>query len=465
MSSHQLSVFVSALAELCDIHGFVLIRHGKVIAEGSWAPYSNDEPHSLFSLSKSFTATAIGMAVDEGLLTVDDRVLDIFSDDAPDVVSDHLDNLRVRHLLSMTTGHAVDSLSVAVPLPQGVSWVRGILGQPFPHQPGTHFVYNSGATYVLSAIITKLTRVSLLDYLTPRLFEPLGIRNATWSANDEGVNLGEFGLDLTTEDAAKLGLLYLQHGRWNDQQLLSPEWVAEATRTHASQPVDAQLLGPDWDQGYGYQFWRCQHGFYRGDGAFGQYSIVMETHDAVLATTSGVDNDLLQLPLDAVWSHLLPAFHYAPIPDDSEGLADLNTFCGQLEIALVPGAGAPAMVQSRTFGLQPNDGGWISVTVDVDRESTTLQLTGSEGVTRLLVGHHDWIECTTLFTSFGGVQLDVRSRGSWQTSVTMTARMSYNGSPFTYDFELDLGHGGFRLVGSSNVGFVKPLSVTELLSN
>ncbi len=454
--------FVTALSALRDPHGMVLIRHGRVIAEASWAPYRNSEPHVMFSLSKSFTSSAIGFAVSEGLLTVDDRVVDLLTDDVPTTVDGHLADLRVRHLLTMTTGHAVDSLSVASPLPPDLSWAAGILGQPFPHQPGSVFVYNSGATYLLSAIITKLSGVTLFEYLAKRLFVPLGIENATWSANDEGINHGGWGLSVCTEDAAKLGLLYLQGGRWEGQQLLAEQWTHTATREHArGLPPD----NPDWLQGYGYQFWRCQHGFYRADGAFGQYSIVMAEHDAVLALTSGVDNDDLQSPLNVVWSELLPAFHDNALPEDSDAQLDLRLLCKPLEIARDDGhlSGA-AMVQRRPFVLRPNDGGWRSLTVDVEWEGTTLRLEGDEGATQLQIGHHAWLDSSTLFTSLGGVQLDVRSKGAWQTPVVMKGRMSYNGSPFTFDFELDLGHGAFRLVGSNNVGFGKPYPVTELQS-
>jgi CubicO group peptidase (beta-lactamase class C family) len=186
----------TGLQRFVEVHGFVLARHGKVIAEGAWAPYRASEPHELFSLSKSFVSTAIGFAVAEGLLSVDDQVAKFFPDDLPETLDDRLAALQVRHLLTMTTGHGSDALSVANALPGGSSWARGILGQRLEYEPGSTFVYNSGATYLLSAIISALSGESLVDYLTPRLFDPLGIEGATWASNGEGINYGGWGLSV-----------------------------------------------------------------------------------------------------------------------------------------------------------------------------------------------------------------------------------------------------------------------------
>ncbi|MBW7461807.1 serine hydrolase, partial [Paenibacillus sepulcri] len=152
------------------------------------------------------------------------------------------------------------------------------LAAPVEHEPGTHFVYNSGATYMLSAILQKVTGQTLLEYLQPRLIEPLGIKGAAWDVCPRGINVGGWGLNVTTEDIARFGQLYLQKGMWNGQRLLTEEWIAEAT---SSQISNGDGGVNDWAQGYGYQFWRCRHGVYRGDGAFGQFCIVMPEQDAV----------------------------------------------------------------------------------------------------------------------------------------------------------------------------------------
>ena len=189
------------------------------------------------------------------------------------------------------------------------SWARGILAESVVHQPGTHFLYNTGGTYLLSAIVQKVTGSNLLDYLQPRLFTPLGIENPSWEFNPDGVVTGGFGLNITTNELARFGQLYLQKGVWQGKQLLPAGWVEEASASHVSNGTNPTS---DWAQGYGYQFWRCQHGAYRGDGAFGQYCVIMPEQDAVLVITAALPD--MQLPLNAVWKHLLPAMQSEALP-------------------------------------------------------------------------------------------------------------------------------------------------------
>ncbi len=194
-----------------ELHSFMLLRHGQVVGEGWWNPFGPDDLHHLYSLSKSFTSTAVGFATGEGRLSVEDTVLSFFPDDAPEQVHANLAAMRVRHLLSMSTGHDKDSMEALFEQPEG-NWVRGFLAAPVEHEPGTHFVYNSGATYMLSAIVQKLTGLTLLDYLRPRLLTPLAIEQATWQSDPRGINVGGWGLSITTEAIARFGQLYLQHG-------------------------------------------------------------------------------------------------------------------------------------------------------------------------------------------------------------------------------------------------------------
>jgi CubicO group peptidase (beta-lactamase class C family) len=174
---------------------------------------------------------------------------------------------------------------------------RAFLALPVAHKPGTHFLYNTPATYMLSAILQKATGTDLMDYLRPRLFEPLGIRNPSWEKSRDGITLGGYGLKVTTEDIARFGQLYLRKGQWRGKPLVPAAWVAVAT---ARQTSNGSSPTSDWEQGYGYQFWRCRHGAYRGDGAFGQFCIVMPEQDTVVAITSGTRD--LQGVLDLVWN-------------------------------------------------------------------------------------------------------------------------------------------------------------------
>ncbi|MHB1357899.1 MAG: serine hydrolase domain-containing protein [Anaerolineae bacterium] len=285
-----------------ELHSLMLLRHGSVVAEGWWKPYAPEKPHMLFSLSKSFTSTAIGFAVAEGLLSVDAPVLGFFKDEAPIKPGRHWDEMQVRHLLSMSTGHAVDTTGYMIRRRDG-DWVRGFLRRPVKFKPGTHFLYNTGATYMLSVIVQKLTGQKVLDYLTPRLFGPLGIEGATWEECPRGHNTGGFGLNIKTEDIARFGQFLLQRGQWGGVQLLPAAWVDEATRKHVENGTADGTN--DWGEGYGYQFWRCIPGCYRGDGAFGQYCIVVPQLDLVIAITSGLGDMAAVLRL--IWDILLPA--------------------------------------------------------------------------------------------------------------------------------------------------------------
>jgi CubicO group peptidase (beta-lactamase class C family) len=296
-----------------DLHSLMLIRHGHVVAEGWWAPYRADRIHLLYSLSKSFTSTAIGMAEAEGLLSVDDPVVSFFPDKAPAGASSCATDMKVRHLLAMASGHAQDTWQALAN--GGPDIVRTFLAIPPDQEPGSLFCYNQGCTYTLSAIITRLTGQRLVEYLRPRLFDPLGIEQAYWLQTKEGIDQGYSGLHVVTESIAKLGQLYLQEGQWEGKQLVPQSYVAQAR----SKQVDNwdRAATPDWQQGYGFQFWLCRHDAYRGDGAFGQFCVVVPGLDAVIACTAQVHN--MQAEINLFWEFLLPALSgQAPVDHAAE---------------------------------------------------------------------------------------------------------------------------------------------------
>ena len=351
---------VDALVAQPELHSIMVLRHGRVVAEGWAHPYAADRPHQLYSLSKSFTATAVGLAAGEGLLGLDDRVVDLLADRAPVAPDPLLAALRVRHLLTMTSGHH-DDPSSAVFEGRGDrggrggrgDWVRAFFAQPLTHEPGTHFVYNTAATYVLSAIVQRVSGQRLLDYLGPRLLEPLGITGATWERSPQGIDTGGFGLSVRTEDVAAFGQLYLQDGVWAGRRLLPEGWVAQASA--AQVPNGDPAAGGDWWQGYGFQLWRCRHGAYRGDGAFGQFAVVLPEQDAVVALTSGVPD--MQATLDALWEHLLPGLADEPLAPDDEGRAALAARLAALRLdppVGEPGSEAARRMAGRTVTFAPN---------------------------------------------------------------------------------------------------------------
>jgi CubicO group peptidase (beta-lactamase class C family) len=323
VSSTGVLAFVEAADEKVNtMHSFMLVRHGKVVAEGWWKPEAADKPHVLYSLSKSFTSTAVGLAVSEGKLNIDDRVLKFFPDNAPEKPSDNLKAMRVRDLLTMNCGHQVE-----VKFAQDVPWVKTFLAHSVPFKPGTHFQYNTPGSFMLSAIVQKVTGQPVLEYLRPQLFEPLGIENPEWGTNPQGINFGGFGLKLRTEDIAKFGQLYLQKGQWNGKQIVPAAWVEQATSKQVSNGSDPDR---DWDQGYGFQFWRCRHGAFRGDGANGQFCVVMPEQDAVVAITA--DTRDMQAELNIVWDKLLPALHSTPLTPDHEAELKLKEKLAALEV-------------------------------------------------------------------------------------------------------------------------------------
>ncbi len=294
-----------------DLHSIMILRHGKVVAEHWSGDHAANKPHIMNSVSKTYTATAIGFAVSEGRLKVTDKVISFFPDKLPANVSQHLKDLEIKHLLTMSVGH--DPNAVREKTRTNDDWVKVFLAEPITEKPGTQFNYNSLATYMLSAIIQKVTGEKLIDYLHPRLFCPLGIVGASWEECPEGINIGGWGLYVKTEDMAKLGQFFLQKGKWNGEQLLPESWIDEATTSHiASLPAGTKkedlTIEPedsDWLQGYGYQMWRSRHNSYRADGANGQFILVLPEKEAVIVTTAHIGD--MQAELNLIWEYLLPA--------------------------------------------------------------------------------------------------------------------------------------------------------------
>jgi CubicO group peptidase (beta-lactamase class C family) len=250
---------------------------------------------------------------------------EFFPESAPADASEHLKSMRVKHLLSMSGGHDTEP---KFNIERGPS-VKEFLAHPVLHAPGTWFRYNTPSTYMCSAIVTKVTGQTVFDFLRPRLFEPLGFGDVTWSASSEGYSLGGYGLSARTEDIAKFGLLYLQKGRWNGKQILPEAWVETATAKHVENDQAPSGRSPEWRQGYGFQFWRCRHNAYRGDGRDGQICLVMPDQDAVVVMTAQTGQ--MQLELDLVWEKLLPAFRPNPLPENSAELETLRRVLTNLE--------------------------------------------------------------------------------------------------------------------------------------
>ncbi len=299
-----------------EVHSFMLLRYGKLCAEGWYRPYAPDIPHIMFSFSKSLTSTAIGFAEQEGILSLDEKLIDLFFDLVPENPNDNLKKCNISHLLMMACGHEqeIDILNT------NKNWISAFLHQPFVYEPGTHFLYNTAGTNMLSAILQRKTGQTLTQFLKPRLFEPLGIINVKCFALDDGVEAGGFGFHLKTEDMARFIEFVRCKGNWKGQQLLRADWFERAVSKQISNDTNGN---PDWKAGYGYQFWRCQpEGVFRADGAFGQYGIVMTEQEAVLVMTSCEMN--MQAALDVIWNSLLPKMQDKPLPANPAAFAKLQ---------------------------------------------------------------------------------------------------------------------------------------------
>ena len=298
-----------------DIHSIMIVKDGKVVEEKWMSEGAPDKPHVMWSVSKSFTATAVGFAISEGRLHLDDKMVSFFPDDLPEHVSDTLASVTIRDLLTMSCGHEKDPTETIQKDSTGTRWEKLFMAWPLRYKPGEYFCYNTIGTYMLSSIITKVTGEKVVDYLEPRLWAPLGIEKPQWDENAEGVNCGGYGLYLKTEDMAKFGLCFLQGGKYNGKQVIPADWVKEASTfkischpswtTGVSKNNGISSSDSDWEQGYCYQMWRCRHNSFRADGANGQYILMIPDKNAVIAVTAKLGD--MQKELNQIWDNLLQA--------------------------------------------------------------------------------------------------------------------------------------------------------------
>lgn len=406
-----IDAFLDAIAEH-ETHSLMIVRRGDVIAEGFWRPYRPDEVHLIYSISKSFTSAALGYALTEGLLALDDHVVDLLDvADAPPTIA----ALTVRDLARMTTGHVTD---------QGFTWkgsvVDTLLAYPPDQEPGSVWVYNQWSTWLLAALIQQRSGVQLTEYLRPRLFEHLDIEDWAWNETG-GLQHGFTGLHVQTESLAKFGHL-LQRGGWlHRREVLNSDYLAEAVTKQADNSIDEhgrpRDAWPDWKLGYGYQFWMQRVGF-RADGAFGQFILVLPAEETVVVMTGATDE--MQSVLDAVWEHLLPAIDRSGSPEADAALADrLSSLeltpvssCSYEQIAsFASGPGNEAMGSVAHFGVAPLPGGvW------------ELTLRFGDKVVSLLAGDREWIDGS--YPGAPGLEdVPVASSAGWQDETTFVAEI------------------------------------------
>jgi len=371
--SSTLLKLINAFDKLEYLNSFMILRHGKIVASGSWTPYDRNVPHALYSLSKSFVSVAIGIAQSEGLLKLDDPVLKFFPECEAIITDERVRKITLRHLLTMTSGSNIESRL------SGDDWVGQFFAAPLAFEPGTTFFYNSSNTYLLAAVIRGVTGSNVREYLGPRLFEPLGIVPGIWGKCPAGTNCGGWGLYLKTEAIARFGQLLLNGGSWGGQQLIPAAYLREAVRPIADNSAN---LSPDWKQGYGYAFWMSRHG-YRGDGAAGQFAVVLPEEDMVIAITACLRN--MQDVLDRIWEILLPELEDHPLLDDPMTNAELELKCHSLQIPPAKGAFTSEYL-SQCWRFRPNFAGIEACTIELGSDSCALSFNFPRGMEQIRAG-------------------------------------------------------------------------------
>lgn len=441
VSAAAVSTFLDSIgASKHEFHSFMLLRHGKVIAEGWWNPYRNDLRHTLYSLSKSFTATAVGFARAEGKLSLSDKVISFFPNEVPDTASANLQQLTVKDLLTMSAGQEPDPTGAVI---TDSNWVNRFFRIYIKYRPGSQFLYNSAATYMLSAIVTKVTGEKVIDYLQPRLFEPLGIAKPDWEESPQHANTGGWGLRLKTEDIARFAQLFLQKGKWNGKQILPAGWAEEASTAHIIQHPQysqAKRDSSDWEQGYCYQMWRCRNNAYRGDGAFGQYAIVLPEKDAVIAITSETGD--MQGELNLIWKILLPAMQQEKLAANNGADAMLQKKLAALSLPVKKDVLPASLTNAKTFVMEPNAQNIHSLAFNFKNNSYEVMVKTDAGEYPIRFAANNWQQGETELkgpylvagarNSLTGLpRFKVAAEYTWMDANTLELVLRYIESPHT----------------------------------
>lgn len=374
-----------------ELHGIVVLRHGQVIAAGEADPWTSDQIRLVYSLSKTFCSAAVGIAVDQGCFGYDDRVVDLLPDLVDEQIGPVMRQVRVRDLLAMASGHQHDVNNDLLGWNDPSSDPgRGGLGEAQLAQflrveptgtPGVTFEYNQPCTWTLSRLVARYAGRDVLDLLTEHVFGPLGLPTPYWARDSDGVPLGFSGLHTTTPVAAAFFQLILDRGIHNGVRLLPAAWADQHAQRHVATAPTGRT--GDWSLGYGWQVWQCQHG-YRGDGAFGQYGLVLPEQDLVVAITSWSPD--MQTTLDVIWSELLPGVDREPTPGGDEALA--QALAG-LKVPTA-GAGWPEQPETASWEGGDNHGNRLSLTAGADQAS--LEWTDDTGAQhRVEAGPDRWV--------------------------------------------------------------------------
>lgn len=438
------------------VHSIMILRHDQVVAEAWWAPYRPSYLNALFSMSKSFTSTAVGFAVQEGKMSVSDRLIDYFPDELPQDAEPcgYMKQLTIRDTLRMATGHVVEP---KLKNPDGKTWAFQFLSSYIEKTPGSHYLYNTAGSYMLSAAVQKAVGMTVEEYLAPRLFEPLGFGEHWWEESPEGVSAGGYGFNLCTEDIAKFGVFLLRRGAYGGKQLLDPQWVDEATAKQMEFTAHPNI---DSRQGYGYQFWRCQpEGSYRAAGAFAQFCIVLPKQDMVIAVTSGAQDT--QPVLTALWEILLPGVDRLASGDAEKTERELSGFAAGVTLSMPRGAAhseKEALYAACEYRLSDNLLGIDTVSFLPEREmKVRFTVRGKQSVLpapcgRWADGQLDGVKNLD-FHAAAPMDDRVACSGGWESPDRFTLFINYPCTPFTDLLTFSFDGFGFTLRHQRKTGF------------
>ncbi|MBR5183439.1 MAG: serine hydrolase [Bacteroidales bacterium] len=369
--------------EQTDIHSMIVMRHGKVVGEFYPAPFAPEYQHTQYSSSKTLVSLAAGIAIDENRLRLTDRVATFFPEYLPDSICTNLADMTVRDLLTMQSGIKPDWGMRA----KTTEWIKTFLGKPVPNKPGEVFAYDSMVTYMISAIVQKVTGKTVLEYLKEKMFNHMGVTVVNWEESPEGINTGGWGLHIQSESLAKVGQMWLDGGVWNGKQIVSKEWIEQMSAKQAN----------GGDYGYGYQVWMCKYpSAVRADGALGQYVIVVPEKDVVIVLTeASFTNGKPQRNL--IWDNFLPQLVDEPLPASK----DYQTLLAkQASYTLeIPAGKDKSSVMKKLAGkkisVPKNKYGWKEVVFEQGADKQLLMhLTKTDGTTYTQpMGYKKWSTC------------------------------------------------------------------------
>ncbi len=444
ISSENIINFIEALCqgeENQETHSFMLIRHGKLLAEGYFSPYNEETKHSLFSVSKAFASTAIGFLVSEGKIKTDDYISEYF----PELITDDInkENLKIKihDLLSMSFGQQ----GGAVHEGQKRKDVSNAMLYDFFYRNkdiecGEEFRYDSYGTYMLSALISKITGKTVVEYLMPKLFEPLEIDEPYYIKDELGISIGYTGMRLKLCDLAKVGLTYLNGGKWNGRQIIPSEWVNLASQKHISSKNCS--TGADWQEGYCYQFWRGRHNTYRFCGAYGQMCVIMPEYDAIFAINSGYDNDKLSYFLNAFYENIMFNFKDSPLPEDKANNKRLEKILSKLCLTYQFSDRSPMaeFISGKTYDIEEK-GGYNAVKFDFSEETVTVTMKTKEqdfvfdaGFNKAVWGRADGTGFASLENSDNS---DIIATAIWHTKKELEITVRLFGTPSLFKIKAD----------------------------